>query len=368
MARPGTVITSRAEPPPRSAPSDVGMAFFVGPTSSGAGSPPTVVRSLTEYAAAFGVRTGFIAMYDAVDAFFREGGSAVTISKAADLQDGLDALTKSYGPGQVVAPATQDPDDHEALLAHAAATNRIALLDALPADDTAAELVTTATALKADVASRYGALFAPSVIIPGLTGGSTRTVSAAAVAAGIISRNDGRFGANIASAGVNGESRYAIDVTTLYTDAEYTSLNDAGVIAVRSMFGGVRIYGARTLAGLDGGWGLLTNARLNMQIVAGAEAIAERYVFAQIDGRRVKISQFGADLSALLVPFYEAGSLFGDSTRDAFFVDVGPAVNTLETIANGELRAILAVRMSPFAELVEIEIVKVPVDTPLAVA
>jgi hypothetical protein len=105
-----------------------------------------------------------------------------------------------------------------------------------------------------------------------------------------------------------------------------------------------------------------------MQIVAKAEAIAENYVFAQIDGRRVKISQFGADLTGMLVPYYESGALFGDTVDDAFYVDVGPAVNTLESIAAGILRAVVGLRMSPFAELVIVEIVKVAVETPLSVA
>jgi hypothetical protein len=49
-------------------------------------------------------------------------------------------------------------------------------------------------------------------------------------------------------------------------------------------------------------------------------------------------------------------------------VDVGPAVNTLESIAAGILRAVVGLRMSPFAELVIVEIVKVAVETPLSVA
>lgn len=373
MARPGIVITSRAEPPPRSAPTDTGMAFFVGPTASG-DAVPKVVRSLTEYAAAFGDRTGATDMYDAVDVFFKEGGSKLTIVRADTGEGGggitgaLDALTKDYGPGQVVLPSSQDPDDQAAALAHAAENNRVALLDADPSADTAAELTALADAYDDDANGRYGALFAPSVEVPGIGGAGARTVSVAALTAGIISRNDARFTANEASAGVNGESRYGTDVTTRFTNAEYTALNDAGVNAIRSMYGGVRVYGYRTLADLDSGWGLLSNARLNMEIVAQAEVVAERYVFAQIDGRRVKISQFGADLAAILVPLYDAGALFGTSPSDAFFVDTGAAVNTLETIANGELRAVLAVRMSAFAEMVEIEIVKVPVETPLAVA
>jgi hypothetical protein len=53
-----------------------------------------------------------------------------------------------------------------------------------------------------------------------------------------------------------------------------------------------------------------------------------------------------------------AGSLFGEVPDDAFFVDVGPTVNTNATIQNNELNAVITVRMSPFGEEINIEIVK----------
>jgi hypothetical protein len=62
--------------------------------------------------------------------------------------------------------------------------------------------------------------------------------------------------------------------------------------------------------------------------------------------------------SEVLSPLYEKGALFGETPDDAYEVRVGPEVNTPETIAEGKLRAIVAVKMSEFAEMVEIEIVK----------
>lgn len=281
----------------------------------------------------------------------------------------LAALTKDLGPGQVFVPGAlgQAADTHTALLDHAAATNRVALLDAA-ASSTAAALIAMADTLSVTANARYGALFAPAAIVPGITAGTTRTVPFSALEAGIMARNDAAYTPNVASAGVNGRSRFAVDLSATYTDAERESLNDAGVDIAKPVYGEVRAYGYRTLADLTTGWGLLSNARLNMEIAAKAEEIGERYLFTQMDGRRVTISQFGADLTGMLVPYYEAGSLFGTSAEDAFYVDVGPAVNTLDTIAAGDLRAILGLRMSPFAEYVVIEIVKVATETPLSVA
>jgi hypothetical protein len=366
MTRPGVVVTSRADVPPRSAPTDAGMAFMVGATESGTDVKRVV--SMTQYEAEFGDRTGFTDTYDAAETFFREGGSVLTVSPNAVLQDGLDAITKAFGPGQVFAPgaAGYAAGAHDALIQHAADNNRIALLDADPAL-AAAALEALAGTLSSNANARYAALFAPAAVVPGITSGSTRTVPYSALEAGIMSRNAAQFTPNVPAAGVNGISRFAIDLTATFLDAEREDLNDAGVDIARVLYGQVETYGYRTLAPVDTGWSNLGNARLNMEIVAKAETVGERYVFSQIDGRRIRISQFGAELSGMLVPYYDAGSLYGVSAQDAFFVDVGRAVNTDETIANGELHAVIGLRMSPFAEWVVIEIVKVATDQPLAV-
>lgn len=398
MTRPGVVVTSRVDAPPRSAPTDTGMAFMVGQTGQGA--DVATVQSMTQYEAEFGPRTGFTDAYDAAEVYFREGGGKLAVARvgaptvaaasskskkeaateeddtagarasrgvAADVGEALDRFTRDMGPGQVFVAGGEAYTSHADLLAHAATNNRIALLSADPASDAAA-LTTLATTLAADENGRYGALFAPGAIVPGVTSADTRAVDFAPIEAGIIARNDVGYTANIAAAGVNGESRFAIDVAAVFTDAEREALNTKGVDIARVMYGGVRAYGYRTLAPLDSGWGLLSNARLNMEIVAQADVIGERYVFAQIDGRGTTLSQFAGDLTGMLVPYYEGGALFGTSVQDAFYVDVGPGVNTPESIAAGELRAVIALRMSPFAELVVIEIVKVATETPLAIA
>jgi len=371
MTRPGVVVTSRADIPPRSAPVNAGAAFMVGQVSD-TDATVTLVTSMSQYEATFGQRPGAPDSYDAAETFFREGGSKLTVSPVAatggTVQDGLDALPKALGPGQIFATGAAGWAAHDELLAHAGTNNRIALLDPDPADLTAAGLETLATGLASDPNARYAALFAPAAIVPGVAGGTTRTVLYSAVEAGIMARNSAAQSPNVPAAGVNGLSRFAIDLAATYTDAEREALNTAGVNIARNIYGQVETYGYRTLAPESTGWLSLGNARLNMEIVAKAEAVGERFVFTQIDGRRVRIGQFGAELSSMLVPYYEAGSLYGASAQEAFYVDVGPAVNTDESIANGELHAVIGVRMSPFAEYVVIEIVKVASDVALPTA
>jgi hypothetical protein len=161
---------------------------------------------------------------------------------------------------------------------------------------------------------------------------------------------------------------YALGLSDQFTDVEYQTLNDGGVDMARVIYGGIEAYGYRTLVDktITPLWWNYGHARLWMAIVAQAGVIAERFVFKQLDGRGLTIADFGGELSAMLVPFYDQGSLYGDTPADAFSVNVGAQVNTPATIANGELHAVIAVKMAPFAEYVVIEIVKVATTEALA--
>jgi hypothetical protein len=182
-----------------------------------------------------------------------------------------------------------------------------------------------------------------------------------AVVAAIMARNDGDgVTPNQPSAGIFGESSYALAPLYSFTDAERATLNLNGVNLLRSIYGGVRVYGYRTLADptTDDNWINLANARLFMAIEAEASAIAERYVFRQIDGQGHTISEFGGELTGMLLPYWQRGSLYGVTPSEAFRVDVGPNVNTAASIAGGFLRANVILKVSPFAEEVVIELVK----------
>jgi len=287
----------------------------------------------------------------------------------ATYEAALSRFTRDLGPGQVSYPGRTTTTAHADLMEHAAANNRIAILDG-PNSASDSTLKTASASVRANANARYGAMFAPWVLVPGITGGTTRLVPPSAVVAGVIARNDGLFRSpNAPAAGELGQSNFVLSVEASWTDSARESLNDSNVNIIRSMYGNFRIYGWRTGVGSTGAqakWLQLSNARLNMAIVAKADEIAERYVFAEIDGQGRKLSQFYGDLVAMLLDYYNAGSLYGQTPDDAFAVQVGPEVNPIEELAAGNLRATLAVRMSPFAELVTIEIVKVALTEAVA--
>lgn len=387
MPRPGTTLTRSETRPARSARTGTGPWFIVGPTGTtdtlGAAGVRISCKSLTDYATRFGSRASHVndggggapVMYDAAEFFFKEGGAELFVSPAVynatpatyetNIATALALFTKDLGPGQVSVVGRSTAATHLATAAHAEANNRIAILDTATGANTAA---LTAAATIAGITTnqeRYAALFAPWVTVPAVTSpGTLRSVPPSCIVAGLMSRRDGEgWTQNQPAAGALGESDQGINVSSVFTDIDRTTLNANGVNILRPMYDGVRVYGYRTLADptTDSNWKNLANARLFMRIQALADEIMERYVFRQLDGGRLTINEFGGELTGMLLPFWERGSLFGLTPEAAFRVDVGPNVNTDTTMANGELRAVVMLRMSEFAEEVIVELVKVRV-------
>jgi phage tail sheath protein FI len=469
MTLPGTEVISRDAPPSHVPPTDTGTWFVVGVMERGPAGEAVLVKNISQVEATFGKRLASNPLlYDALDAFFREGGSRAYIGRevgagavkaTVNLSDGtantlradaanegvwgndidlvvthpgagtfqieiqddgdtvesspvlstnaeavawaatsnyirltdlgggdptaatsslatgadgggpgdtefgtaLDLFTKDLGPGQVSAPGITVAAQQTLLAEHAESHNRIALLD-LQDTATVATLISGAATIRALGQARYTSLWAPWAVVPGVSPGTERTVPYSAIQAGLIARSDASGkSVNIPAAGENGQSNYSIGLSQdAFTDADRELLNDAGVNVARTVYGGVRTYGYRTAVNgvLSETWLQLSNARLGMVIAAKADAVAERYVFSEIDGRGKEIAKFNGELVGLLLPYYAAGSLYGDSPEQAFKVDTGDQVNTDETIAARELHAVLSLRMSPAAERVTIEIVK----------
>jgi hypothetical protein len=475
---PGVSVLSRAQPPSRGITTDVGTWFVVGAAEKGPTTYPKLIRNMTEFTLHFGSRQSYSILWDALETFFREGGSrayvvrvagasavtatktlndsqgtpapslkvdaknvgawgnslsvqviagntgserilvithstlgevdrspsfadqatAIAWSRASDWlnvslpsgastnlpavaaasalttgaddnsgitdqqrQDALGYFTRDLGPGQVSIPGNTTTGNRQALLTHARTYNREALLDGTDTSSRST-LVTEAQGLQGN---EYGALFASWILIPGLVSSTYRTVPPSALAAGLMARSDATQSPNVPAAGDNGLARYVLGLSQVaWGDSDRELLNDNGVNAFRQIAGDVVLYGYRTLTkpGVDISWRSLANQRLRLKITREAELVAESFLFDQIDGQGRKIAEFAGALTGVLTGYYNAGSLYGETPDDAFSVDVGESVNTPSTLAAGELRAVLTMRMSPFAERVVIEIVKVSVD------
>lgn len=279
----------------------------------------------------------------------------------------INSFLPDLGPGQIAIPGETDSDRQVALMDHAFQNNRIALVDL--ADGNATALNTAAVSLRGQSGQRVSAAFAPWIRNPGVDEGTTKLIPPSAIVAGLIARSDALHHPNIAAAGDNGITSVAVDLTQeSFTELERQNLLNNGVNLFRNIYGQIRLYGYRTLTSgvSDKNWVQLTNSRTIMSIKAQANRIAEKYVFQQIDGRGSLISSFAGELTGMLMSFWRDGALYGDTPEEAFIIDVSQAVNPPENLADGILAADIALRLSPFAELVKINIVKTPITQNLS--
>jgi hypothetical protein len=294
------------------------------------------------------------------------GGADGAAVDADAITAALDRIDQALGPGQVCAPGLTSTAVHQACCEHAARTKRVALLD-LP--DSADPLVLGAAvqALYGGAGVRFAAAFAPWVSYPGPAGATITVPYSGLQAALIAAADDATANPNQPAAGAGGISRYATGLSHDFSDDERQALNETGVSMAKLIYGDVRTYGYRTAAGPDDtNWLWFGNSRVVMALSHEADAAAENYVLRQIDGRRQIFAALESDLRGVCLRYWAAGALYGTTPEEAFSVDTGEQVNTIDTIKRGEIHAVIRVRCSPAAEWVLIEVVKVPVERQLA--
>lgn len=315
------------------------------------------------------IALGATALIPAVAALAALASGTDDRSNITDTQwaSALALFSPDLGPGQVAYPGRTTDTAHTQLLAHATGNNRIALLD-MP--DTATVATLTTAAINARTNGRWGGSFAPWYVVPGVTPYTTRTVPPSAIIAGIIARNDVTLNANVAAAGLkNGQSAYAQSLSqAAWSDANRQTLNGQGVNVAVVKNGAIVNYGFRSLTNptTDPAWVDLGNSRLTMAIAAQGQDILDNHVFDDIDGQGHLFGLVTGELMAMLNAFYKDGALFGETSGDAFVVVCDSSNNTPTTIANRELHATVAYRASQFAEMVELDLVKVPVNQTIA--
>lgn len=294
------------------------------------------------------------------------GGATGAAATSGDITVALDLFEYGMGPGQVLGPGYTTTSTHKAILAHCDATRRCGLLD-LPDSSDPLVLGAAVTALEGFDGVRFASAWAPWAIYPAEVSPATITVPYSAIEAGIISRVDRAGNPNAPAAGADGISRLALGLSQTYSDEERTALNALGVDLAKEVYGEVRSYGYRTTAGPDEpNWRWYGNSRTIMAIAYECDAVAETYVLKQIDGRGQIFSRLNKDLGGVCAKYYDMGALYGSTPEEAFYIDTGPGVNTIDTIKNGEIHGVVKVKTSPAAEWVVIAIVKVPVERPVA--
>jgi hypothetical protein len=366
----GVIVNERTAPAAKGAPVDTGQAFVTGPVASGSTTEAVLVRSIADYEAEYGPRTGpDTSVWDWLDVAFREGlveGYVGGYTTAGDYAAGLALFDSRLGPGQVAVvgePAAAAV--YEAIQAHVDGANRIGLLD-VDVDDTLALMQghgTDAQALpnmeNVGVFSSWATCSGP----PGVVASGGRNIPASAVIAGLCSRVDQLGNPNRAAGGRDFPLQYVTGFQLDPDDSDRAALFEVGVNAFADRYNVLENYGFQTPVAQspDTPFWQLNCSRTRMYMKAQALAIGEAYYMRTMDGQGKLAAQLGADLAVMCSDLYEAGGLYGDTKSDAYSVNVSQSVNTTATTAEGQLKAVVEARLSEYAKTVVIDLVSVPV-------
>jgi phage tail sheath protein FI len=205
----------------------------------------------------------------------------------------------------------------------------------------------------------------PHVTVPEVVG--TRTVSPVGFVAGCRAR--AHAGAGVWQSPILarfGSAQYASAAEVQSGDTEFLTLNTAGVSVIRKVNGTLRLYGWKTVESVDGDTaGSLQGAQfrdLTNFIAAECNTIAETFVGQIVDGKGLRLGEFAGALTGMLSNLAAAGALFarvddnGNEVDPGYVVDAGSNVNSPASLAAGNLKAEVGVRLSPTAEFVTISV------------
>lgn len=262
--------------------------------------------------------------------------------------------------GQVAIPGGTSQAIWTAILSHCATYERTAIL-ACP--DTADEATLTALANAMRALGVNGGAFANWLIVRDERG-QLKTVEPSLAVCGRIGAHDGATGGLGQNKPVAGRRRGLLDdvvgLTQQWTDQDMiTRLNEAGINLIRWRPAGATIYGWRTLADAKNAPNdvNLGHRRLQNAIMAKASVALEDFVFEEIDGEGKLYGDARGAITAILMPYYNVGSLYGTSPDEAFRVYTD-GINTDETAQNRELHVGGVVVESEFAEQVNFYLIK----------
>jgi phage tail sheath protein FI len=186
----------------------------------------------------------------------------------------------------------------------------------------------------AGYSSKYATLYWPWVrsLDPGT--GEIDFVPPSGAVAGLWSRTDEARGVHKAPA--NDTLNGVIDVQANVTRYEHDALNPAGINVIRSFPGrGVRVWGARTLAGSDSEWRYVNVRRLFNYIESSILDGTQWVVFEPND--RDLWQRIVRTVRAFLMRLWRDGALFGATPDDAFYVKCDEETNPPDVIDAGQV-------------------------------
>jgi hypothetical protein len=276
----------------------------------------------------------------------------------------LDKFAKGLGDGAIALPGV-GTSVHAALIAHADANNRVAILASARGDSLA-----TLSSYAASLDAKRAGLFAPWVTIPDDFGG-TRAVSPEGYVAACRAKAHEAAGPWRAASGENAKARYVVAPDQEFTPADAEILDTAKVNIIRTIAGSTRLYGWRSLSADFDNWRMLTGADVINRYVVEAEKQLEPYVFGTIDSSGHFLAAVQGTLTGIAQPMADAKGLFerfnedGDRIDPGYVINVDDSLNPTSSLALNQVYANAGLRVSPTAAMIFLMVSKAAVTAQL---
>jgi len=289
------------------------------------------------------------------------GGSNGTTVTDADVETALEAFIPTLGPGAVAAPGFYTQTVYEALIDHAKANNRIALLG-FDKDDTVNDVLSVTSNYEDRDGAEGAAWFYPWVKIP--RGNLTISVPCEGYVAAKRAAVHNKLGSWHAYAGLKSEARFVSGVQTTISSTQADALDLVYINPIRIINGSVRIYGARSASTDTLNFRYINSREVLNDNIDKAQVGLEALVFSVIDGRRSLFGEVAAVLINVLDPISKAGGLFelynsdGKLLDPGYVIQVNDAINPISQLATGVVKAKVGARVSSIGDTIEVEITK----------
>jgi phage tail sheath protein FI len=276
--------------------------------------------------------------------------------------------SEDFGPGQVAIPGITTAPAHAALIAHAEAFNRLALLDeALGA--TKSDVVAT----RALYSSSNAAIHWPRPQLLDFAGsGLLKYYPTSGFIAGECAKADLKVGPHRAPANL-GPIPGALDVERTsggqpQTDVEATRayLNDNQVNVITPLYQqGVKVYAARVMS--TGLVQMIHEARVLFLLYYQLKKDYQQLPFSVVDGTGRFFREVKSLTESRLRTHYKAGALAGAKESEAFIVICDRTNNPPETLDAQRVNVQVGVHISGTAEVIWLDLQYVPQTQDLSV-
>ncbi len=202
--------------------------------------------------------------------------------------------------------------------------DRFAILDSIP--DANSDKVLEQREALSD--SRNGALYYPWLLVPGLLKSEYISIPPSGHLAGVYARTDTHTG--VFKAPANEILKGVLDTETKISNVEQDKLNPESVNCIRSFRGrGIRVWGARTLAGKnESEWLYINVRRLFLTLGRWFEINMQSILFEPNDFKLW--SRIIRELTAYLNDLFKQGALKGSTPGDAFYIKCDAETNPPE--------------------------------------